>query len=78
MIDILGLNDCADTFIGSPMLRGISGGEKKRTSIGCELISDPKILFLKDEEILQASKKYLDLETTNITEFLKNVNKGNI
>ena len=27
---------------------------------------------------IQASKKYLDLETTNITEFLKNVNKGNI
>ena len=27
---------------------------------------------------IQASKKYLDLETTNITEFLENVNKGNI
>jgi len=27
---------------------------------------------------IQASKKYLDLETTNITDFLKNVNKGNI
>jgi len=27
---------------------------------------------------IQASKKYLDHETTNITEFLENVNKGNI
>jgi hypothetical protein len=27
---------------------------------------------------IQASKKYLDHETTNITKFLENVNKGNI
>ena len=27
---------------------------------------------------IQASKKYLDHETTNITDFLENVNKGNI
>ena len=38
MLDELGLMDCADTLIGDEMIRGISGGEKKRTSIGIELV----------------------------------------
>lgn len=48
MIDRLGLQNCADTLIGDQLIRGVSGGEKKRTAIGIELITDPKccILFL--------------------------------
>lgn len=30
------------------MTRGISGGEKKRTNIGMELIIDPAVLFLDE------------------------------
>jgi ATP-binding cassette subfamily G (WHITE) protein 2 len=30
------------------MIKGISGGEKKRTSIGMELISDPPVLILDE------------------------------
>ena len=30
------------------MTRGISGGERKRTSIGMELIIDPPVLFLDE------------------------------
>lgn len=44
----LGLLQCADTIIGGIMRKGISGGEKKRTSIGYELITDP-VLILLDE-----------------------------
>lgn len=34
--------------IGDELIRGVSGGEKKRTSIGMELVINPKILFLDE------------------------------
>ncbi len=39
----LGLTKCADTVIGSDV--GISGGERKRTNIGIELVTNPGIIF---------------------------------
>jgi ABC-type multidrug transport system ATPase subunit/ABC-type multidrug transport system permease subunit len=44
----LGLNGCRDTIIGTHGLRGISGGERKRVSIGIELLSFPKLLILDE------------------------------
>jgi hypothetical protein len=38
MLKRLQIENCADTIIGGSLLKGISGGEKKRTSIGYELI----------------------------------------
>lgn len=50
MLTELGLTKCADTLIGNPaqLIRGISGGEKKRVSIGVELIVQPKLVFLDE------------------------------
>uniref|UniRef100_A0A8D0GF94 ABC transporter domain-containing protein n=1 Tax=Sphenodon punctatus TaxID=8508 RepID=A0A8D0GF94_SPHPU len=48
VIQELGLQDCADTKIGTEFLRGISGGEKKRCSIGMELITSPSLIFLDE------------------------------
>lgn len=31
---VLGLDICADTAIGGPMLRGVSGGQRKRVTVG--------------------------------------------
>ncbi|XP_008314845.1 broad substrate specificity ATP-binding cassette transporter ABCG2b [Cynoglossus semilaevis] len=44
----LGLTDCANTKIGTAFLRGVSGGERKRCSIGMELITSPSLLFLDE------------------------------
>lgn len=48
MIDDLHLNRCKNTRIGNAITRGVSGGERKRTSIGVELMSNPKIVFLDE------------------------------
>lgn len=47
-IDILGLKGCADIRVGNNLIRGISGGERKRTSIGVELLTNPSVIFLDE------------------------------
>eukprot|EP00644_Phytophthora_capsici_P006464 jgi/Phyca11/20570/fgenesh1_pg.PHYCAscaffold_66_\ len=37
-IQILGLEECADTVVGDALLRGVSGGERKRVTIGEVLV----------------------------------------
>ena len=46
LIEQLSLTKAADTIVGNVKVRGISGGEKKRLSIACEMIDSPKIIFL--------------------------------
>uniref|UniRef100_A0A0D9UW74 ABC transporter domain-containing protein n=1 Tax=Leersia perrieri TaxID=77586 RepID=A0A0D9UW74_9ORYZ len=41
----LGLVNCADSIVGDAKIRGISGGEKKRLSLACELLASPSIIF---------------------------------
>lgn len=44
----LGLKECADTRIGDNEHKGCSGGEKRRTSIGVQLLANPSVLFLDE------------------------------
>ncbi|KAM3857476.1 broad substrate specificity ATP-binding cassette transporter ABCG2-like [Diretmus argenteus] len=48
LIQELGLVKVADARVGTQLIRGISGGERKRTNIGMELIIDPTVLFLDE------------------------------
>ncbi|NWT14761.1 ABCG2 protein, partial [Vireo altiloquus] len=48
IIKELGLSKVADSKVGTQFSRGVSGGERKRTNIGMELITDPAILFLDE------------------------------
>ncbi|KAG2493515.1 hypothetical protein HYH03_008330 [Edaphochlamys debaryana] len=44
----LGLSKSRDTIIGGFFRRGISGGERKRVSVGHELLIDPAVLMLDE------------------------------
>lgn len=37
--------NCADSIVGDAKVRGISGGEKKRLALACELIASPSVIF---------------------------------
>ena len=48
LIRDLGLQDVADSLVGHERKKVISGGERKRTAIGVELITDPKMIMLDE------------------------------
>lgn len=44
----LGLKDCADTLVGNEMMKGISGGEKRRVTIALQILTEPRVLLLDE------------------------------
>ena len=44
----LSLTGCCKNRVGNVDRRGISGGERKRVSIGCELLVNPSVLFVDE------------------------------
>ncbi|EYU37490.1 hypothetical protein MIMGU_mgv1a026680mg [Erythranthe guttata] len=48
IISELGLDRCRTSMIGGPLFRGVSGGEKKRVSIGQEMLINPSLLLLDE------------------------------
>ena len=44
----LGLWDIRTTLVGDTQHKFISGGERKRTAIGVEMITDPQLLLLDE------------------------------
>ncbi|GAV90795.1 ABC_tran domain-containing protein/ABC2_membrane domain-containing protein [Cephalotus follicularis] len=48
VITQLGLTTCKNSIIGGPFLRGVSGGERKRVSIGQEMLINPSLLLLDE------------------------------
>ncbi|KAJ1429097.1 P-loop containing nucleoside triphosphate hydrolase [Sesbania bispinosa] len=48
VLKILGLDICADTMVGDEMLRGISGGQRKRVTTGEMLVGPANALFMDE------------------------------
>ena len=48
LIDAFGLRHQANTIVGTPLQKGISGGQKRRLSVASQLVTSPKILFLDE------------------------------
>ncbi|KAD6794569.1 hypothetical protein E3N88_05465 [Mikania micrantha] len=81
-LKILGLDICADTLVGDHMIRGISGGQRKRVTTG-EMIVGPSKVLLMDEistgldssttfQIVNSLKQYVQiLEGTALISLLQ-------
>ncbi|CAL5003529.1 unnamed protein product [Urochloa decumbens] len=48
ILKILGLEICADTMVGDEMLRGISGGQRKRVTTAEMLVGPARVLFMDE------------------------------
>ena len=68
LLSDLNLIKCKDTYIGGELIKGISGGERKRTSIAVELVSNPSLIFL--DEPTTGLDSYT---STNLMKILRNL-----
>ena len=86
VLNLLGLLDVADSMSGSGTKRGISGGEKRRLSIGLELLAAPAILIADEPTsgallslLVLRSRTYMALagldsvSATRVVQVLKNL-----
>ncbi|CAE6514119.1 unnamed protein product [Rhizoctonia solani] len=48
VMKMLGLDLCADNLVGGELLKGISGGEKRRLSLAVQMINDPAVLIVDE------------------------------
>ncbi|OGM46050.1 ABC transporter [Aspergillus bombycis] len=48
LLSAFGIQNQASTLVGTPIRKGISGGQKRRVSVASQLITCPKILFLDE------------------------------
>lgn len=48
LLDAFGIQGQANALVGTPIRKGISGGQKRRLSVASQLIADPRILFLDE------------------------------
>ena len=48
LLTAFGLQKQANVLIGTPIRKGISGGQKRRVTVASQLITSPKIIFLDE------------------------------
>ena len=48
LIASFGLQEQSHAIVGTPIKKGLSGGQKKRLGVASRLVTDPKILFLDE------------------------------
>ena len=52
LLTAFGLAGQANNLIGTPIRKGISGGQKRRVSVASQLITSPKLLFLDEPRLV--------------------------
>ena len=48
VIALLGLEECENTILGNALIRGVSGGQKRRVTVGEMLVGDARAVFLDE------------------------------
>lgn len=48
LIDAFGLTNQRQTLVGTPLQKGVSGGQKRRVSVATQLVTQPRILYLDE------------------------------
>jgi len=48
LVESFGLRNQSQTLVGTPLQKGLSGGQKRRVSVATQLITSPKILYLDE------------------------------
>lgn len=72
LLDSFGLRSQRDTLIGTPIRKGISGGQKRRVSVASQLVTGPKLLFLDEPTSgLDSAASW------EVISFIKNIAKQN-
>lgn len=72
LIASFGLQGQIDTIVGTPIKKGLSGGQKKRLGVASRLVTDPRILFL--DEPTSGLDSSLSFEVMN---YIKSIAKQN-
>lgn len=72
LISSFGLGSQADTIVGTPIKKGLSGGQKKRLGVASRLVTNPKILFL--DEPTSGLDSALSLE---VCSYIKSIGRRN-
>ena len=67
-----GMNAQKDTIVGTPIKKGLSGGQKKRLGVASRLVTQPKIVFL--DEPTSGLDSSLSFE---VISYLKTIAKNN-
>ncbi|KAM9930347.1 hypothetical protein OXX59_000562 [Metschnikowia pulcherrima] len=47
-VSFFGLSGQKNTIVGTPIQKGLSGGQKRRLSVACQVVTKPKVLFLDE------------------------------
>ncbi|OBT84674.1 hypothetical protein VE02_07846 [Pseudogymnoascus sp. 03VT05] len=72
LLGSFGMNAQANTIVGTPIKKGLSGGQKKRLGVASRLVTDPKILFL--DEPTSGLDSALSFEVIN---YIKQIGRRN-
>lgn len=72
LINSFGLASQAHTIVGTPIKKGLSGGQKKRLGVASRLVTNPKILFL--DEPTSGLDSALSLE---VCSYIKSIGRRN-